>query len=175
MTKGKDGGVLIGGPAEFERQVKEPCKGCNGTARDAWAAENNIDQACDDCDDGYWKVWKYDYPSMRFGVMQMAIMRDLLGFDGDGEGWTGWIPPEDVPVYMRRMIALKNGETQQFTQAPTDTQSTFVDKSGDIPEIKRGAHMIGGGASEEQIKQVIDRMMEIFMWAKKHNCGVSWA
>lgn len=72
MTKDAGGGVLIGGPEEFERRVKEPCKGCNGTGRDAWAAENDIDQACNGCENGYWNVWKYEYPSMRFGVMQMA-------------------------------------------------------------------------------------------------------
>lgn len=174
MTQGNDG-PLIGGPSEFERRVEKPCRWCKGTGRDAYAAEFDIDEECEACNGSKTeKVWEYDYPTMRFTVMHMELMRDILGFEGDG--WTGWIPPEDVPVYIRRMIAFKNGDTSQFTSEPTDERGpTRVDRSGDIPTITSGPRMIGGGVDQSRVDTMIDSIMEIFVWAKKHNCGVSWA
>lgn len=175
MTIGTDGGKRIGGPDEFERRVEKACRWCKGTGRDAYAAEYGVDEECEACNGKKTEnVWEYDYPSIRFTVMHMDLMRDILGFEG--EGWTGWIPPEDVPVYIRRMIAFKNGDTSQFTIAPSDERGQArVDNSEDIPRITTGPRMIGGDVNQAHVNALIDQIMEIFVWAKQHNCGVSWA
>lgn len=173
------GETYIGYPEGTTRQAIVPCKWCEGTGKDmqsdAYEKEFGRPLACDACDGkGEVKEWQYDFPQMRMGYMN----RDLLTkITGRGDADHGWIPPEEVADVKRMLIRLMNtDQADQMARDPSQERGpAFMDRSGDIPQIRRGALMVDGGMSAEQIRQAGARMLEILNWAQKHGTGVCWA
>lgn len=168
-----DDGMSINFPENGVVRKTIPCPGCNGTGRDAYAASYGRDQPCYDCF-GAKEITEteYNFPSIGVSNHNAQIICDLIGVEYESHGW---IPPEQVSDVLRRLIYAKNKPTGGFEREASDDQQTVMDRSGELPTIRRTARMIDPGVSSDQVMRYIDRMIEICQWAKKNDCGVSWA
>lgn len=175
-----DGTKSIGYPKDTTRHVKVTCKWCNGTGRDiqADAYEREFGRPsppCDFCDgSGQHMEWQYDFPQMRVTYGNQGILSSITG---KGDSNHGWIPPEDIPEVRRKLIRLMNTDAPEHLARPsTETHGpTSVDRTQEIPRIRRGSTMIDGGLSPEQIRSYGKQMLEILDWAQKHGVGACWA
>lgn len=150
-----------------------PCPECNGTGKDQWAIKNGIDQKCWDCFGAKTITeTEYNFPSLGVSNTNAEIVCDIIGVECDSHGW---ISPEQIPNVLRHLIYAKNKSNANFTRDATDTQDTIVDRSGDIPMIRKTARMIDAGVSPDQVMRYIDKMIDICKWAQANNCGLSWA
>jgi hypothetical protein len=176
----RDGEIYIDYPPDSVKKVKRECSYCEGTGRDIqWEVhprrrrEPDYIEPCEMCDGTGTRVeTDYIFPNLNVSNMTMSTICDLLGIDGDQ---TGWIEKQDIPAFRRRLISIKNGDLSPYTEEPSEERSVHVDRSGPIPRISSGATMIGGGRDEARIMMFVDRLLMIFEWAQKHDCGVSWA
>lgn len=172
---------VISWPEHASRREMSPCECCDGNGRDVqWEyhprrkTEPDFVEPCECCDGkGKRLKWVYDYPRMNLSNYHVeAVIAPLLGVEFD---YTQFFPPETLPDLRRRLIRIKNGDPDAFSQPPSDEQAVVVDRSGDVPKIGRGARMIGSGVSEHQILMIVDRLLEIIDWAQRNNCGLRWA
>lgn len=160
------GQKTISWPREFSRREMVKCKYCEGgTDSDGYK--------CDFCHGkGETLSWVYDFPTMNVSNMTMGeVLAPMLGLEFDH---VGFVPHEQLPNLRRTLIRIKNGGEAGFTRDPSVEQNTIVDRSGDIPTIRRGATMIDFGVSPQMIQHYADRLLTIIDWAQKNNCGLRW-
>lgn len=169
-----DGETCIAFPPAGTTKVSEPCPGCEYGREhlgDNWNPEH-----CQDClGAGEITDTVYNFPNLDVSYFQVSNVASMLGFDGDSDEH-GWVEPSELPMVMRRLIALKNGDSSHHTSDNSFTPSQrIVDKSGEITQIRSTPAIYSGGRSQETINRYIDRLIEIVRWAQEHNCGISWA
>lgn len=169
----RDGHSYIEYPDTGKEKIT-PCPECEHAKE---YDPNYTSEKCIYCHgEGVWRERVYDFPQLNVSNFQCAAIADMLGVGMDDEDSSGWIPHSDLPQVMRRLIMLKNGDSSHYTHDNTETGGeTFVDRSGDVPAIKKTMTMIGGGRDQSQINQYIDRLIAMVKWAQEHGCGVSWA
>lgn len=176
----RNGEIYVSWPEFAARRLMKPCTYCEGTGRDIqWEThphrktDPNFIDPCEMCDGkGESLQWETDFPSMNVSNYNMqSVIAPMLGLEFD---YTGFVEHKDLPLLRRRLIRVMNGD-EDFGREPSEDQKTYVDKSGDIPEIKRGALMIDFGVSAQQIERFVSRLIAIIDWAQKNNCGVRWA
>ncbi len=176
-----NGQVVIGWPDSCVKKVKEPCFMCD-YHHEHHPDSPAINPHCTDCGGtGFFTKTEYDLPEMNVSNRNAGVIASMLGFDHPEDYSHGWIPPENLPDARRKLIRILNDENEAFghTIEPSETSSktTYVDRSGDVPEIKTqgGARMIDAGVSRSQIHSYATRLLELIDWAQKNNCGISWA
>lgn len=168
-----DDGMEINFPANSVVRKSSPCPECKGTGKDLYAAEQGRDQKCYDCFGAKTITdTEYKFPSMGVSNENAQIVCDLIGVEYDSHGW---IAPEHIPAILRRLIYVKNKPTDGFERESSENQGTVMDRTGEIPQIRRTATLIDAGVSADQVMRYIDKMIEICQWAKQNDCGVSWA
>ena len=169
-----DGEKYIHWPPGATQKTSEPCPGCE------YHREWIKDWDSANCEDCYGEGEIHDEvmtcPHLDVSNFQSSDIANMLGHPEEHGDHTGWITPQELPVVMRRLIALKNGDTSQYTHDGEITGGdTYVDRSGDVPRIAKHATVIGGGRDQSQIDRYIDRLISIVQWAQQHGCGLSWA
>lgn len=173
-----DGGKHIGYPPDSIVKKSEDCWVCDGSGKDiqndAYKARFGKDLPCERCEGlGKHDEIDYNFPNLNVANSNAFHIADMLGLEPD---YTGWIPLEEIPNVLRRLIRLKNGEVADWTKSLSDERGeTKVDYTGAVPRIQGGARMIGGEITFAQVERYIDRLMDICKWAQDHGCGVSWA
>lgn len=174
-----DGRKVIGYPKDTTRRVMKTCQWCEGTGKDIQsdAHEKQFGKplACDACEGAGKKMeWEYDFPQMRVTYGNQELLSLITG---KGDYHHGWISPEEIPEVKRKLIKLMNtDQADSLSREPSEEKGrTFVDRSQTVPQIKRGATMIDGGLSSEQIRAYGKRMLEILEWAQQHGVGACWA
>lgn len=168
----RDGQTLIDYPPGTVTEVQKECWVCHGTGKE-WAGTEH-EHTCDYCD-GKTTVreFEYNYPKMGVSNHNVQVICQILGIPYE-EGRNGWVEPSDVPAFVSRLLRVKNNGSD-FTRPPSKEQSVYADKSGPIPEIKRGPTMIDLGVPPAQAARYVDTLLDIFTWAKKNGTGVGWA
>lgn len=147
-----------------------PCQGCE------YLKSYDMDTSnCEDCGgSGTEQKESFEgFPSLNVGGHMAKMVAELLGSDSDED--SGFIEERDLPGTMRRLIAIKNSDMSGFEKEPSDMQRTRMDRSGDIPTIRKGPRMIGGGWSSREVEGVVDKLIEIVRWAQQNHMVVSWA
>lgn len=105
-----------------------------------------------------------------------TIVQDLLGENPNTEdGLCGIIKNKDLPDIRRRLIRIKNGDTSNLTEPSREEGgNTIMDKSGEIPTIRKTATIYHGGRTDAQVMRYIDQLLSIIDVAQKENADVSW-
>lgn len=151
------------------------CPICDGTKIDYNG------EACRTCNaTGYINQFHADYKELNVSNDSAEfILRDLLRVPKDDDYLAGAIQRSDFAEMRRRLIKLKN---QDLTAYTTDShvdmgQMKIRGKTQNgVVHIGRGAKMIHGARSKEQIERYIDQLLELINYAQKHeNAYVTWA
>lgn len=167
----RDGKTTIDYPPNSVREVQKECWVCKGTGKE-WVGTDH-EHTCDYCDGKTTiREFEYDYPRIGVSNYNLEVICQILGIECDGVH--GWIEPESVPAFIKRLLIVKNNGSD-FSRPSFSDQSVHMDKSGDIPEIKRGPQMIDLGVDPEQAARYVDTLLAIFIWAKQNGTGVGWA
>jgi len=153
--------------SDWERKVTIDCRDCDGTGKDR-------EHPCFYCrGTGKEEDIMSDAPELQVSNANGKIIQQMLGLDPD---YSGVIYNKDLPNVMRRLILLKNKDTQQYTVDPKQERRSvqkWTDDQG-ITHISRGASMYDMGTSQAQIDRYIDRLIEIIQFAQKNNTSVGW-
>lgn len=168
----RDGKTTIDYPPNSVREVQKECWVCKGTGKE-WVGTEN-EHTCDYCDGKTTiREFEYDYPRIGVSNYNLEIICKILGIPGEDEVH-GWIEPESISAFINRLLVVKNNGSD-FTRPASEESSVHVDKSGDIPQIRRGPQMFDMGVPPEQAARYVDTLLDIFTWAKKNGTGVGWA
>ena len=149
------------------------CWACDGAGEEDFGDEHGPEE-CRVCD-GTGKKEEFVGPVAEFNVSNAngyEIQR-MMGLEPD---YAGEITPDDVPTILRRLIKLKNMDSEQHTQAPSIEQGKariMKDLEGNS-RIGRGPTMIDMGRSESQVNRYLDDLIEMLQYASKHGYGISW-
>ena len=171
----RDGDKFINWPKNAVRHETVPCPYCDDNGNSKHALEFGITEPCDDCFGTRQQTnTTYDFPNLNVSNSNIEFVEALMGIDGTDE-FHGWIPPEQVGAVAQRLIRMKNSDLSSWARDGGESSGTVVDRSGDIPQIRKTATMIDAGMSEASIRKYIDRLLTICHWAQKNDCGVSWA
>jgi len=171
-------------PDAPSEETKRPCSKCDG---DKEYYNGSITKPCEMClgEDGkprgYWIDSESTAPEMKLSNSNAQAVMMALGYEADyGYG----ITPEEIPEVKRKIMVLlnKEGELDQHTEEPSDTQKDFgmvrskdSETGLDKIERKQGARMIGGGRDTDYLKDKFQRILTILDYAQKHNMEISFA
>ncbi len=145
---------------------------------DCWRCEQDekIDPNCNVCQGtGKEMETTYNFPMLNVANGVIDTIIDILGV-GETDPYSGHIENKDLPIVMRTLIRLKNGDMNKHAYGDqVSAGETRVDHSGGMPRITTGPTMINHGRDVDQITRYVDRLIEIVKWAQEHDCDVSWA
>lgn len=125
---------------------KYPCMGCKGT--------------------GWQKSTTSTAPELNVSNRNATTVLKILLGDSSGEidEPVGAIKNSDLPQVMRRLLTIKNRESQQ--QRYTSEPSTLKQPGR--------ATMISGGTSAKQVSSYIDRLIELVKFCQDENADLCW-
>lgn len=168
-----DGEKYINFPENGVIKTSIPCPYCDEEGNSKYAAEYGVKEPCDDCfGTRIQDNTEYKFPNLNVSNNNMKIVCDILQAPEDDHLW---IPPERVDFYIKHLLKLKNSDTSRYTSTPSVDKGVIVDKSNEIPQIKPRITVYNSGLSQDQIDRYVNKLLEIFIWAKKNGCGVSAA
>lgn len=137
---------------------KEECGYCRGTGKD--------------------KTHICDGPQMNVSNENGgAIIRDILGQEFD---YVGMVEKKDMPALRRKLIKMLNMDSERTSMHldPTDNKDDRpmqrrTDDDGNS-SIGRGARVIGGGRTDDQVLRYADQMLKMVEYAMEHDLVISW-
>lgn len=167
-------GTIFADTAPFYKEVRNPCPECKGKG----TYQNHMNPSeqfkCPFCyGKGYWKEWEPLAPELNVSNENGFLIQEILGVD---PYYSGSIFHKDLPATMRRLIALKNRDTNQYTREPSVSQGPMRARTDDqgMTSIGRGPTMIDAGVSPLQINRYIDKLIELVKFAQENNASIGW-
>lgn len=114
-----------------------------------------------------------------FSIMGENVEKDVNPFTGSGNIVMGHgkIDNKDIPKYIQKLVKAKNSNnlSSYTVSSHKEPDRTTVDRSGDVPNINRVKGNYYGGTDESRIRELIDRMIELFRYAQEHNEDITWS
>lgn len=113
----------------------------------------------------------------KFNEMNVANdnARSLLKTLGlDTTELVGEIPYKEIPRLMMKIRNLSSGAIDSATREPTDSQSTRVDRSGDLPSIQKGARIHDMGLSAPRMNSYLENLLVILQQAYDNKANVNY-
>jgi len=159
---------------EWESKQMEPCFVCDGTGKQRFS---DGEYPCRRCDgEGKTEEWVSSAPELSVSNSNGFEIQRMLGItDTD---YSGIIHHQDLPKFMRRLIQLKNQNTSQYTQEPSDERGPMgrqhTDDQGVTHIGHTGPRMIDVGRSQSQIDRYIDELIKMIKFAQEHGASISW-
>jgi hypothetical protein len=174
VSRLKDFGGNIGkawSSDDFGRRQMQTCSYCDGSGRNPYFN----DEQCDICyGKGKREEWVSDAPELNVSNSNAFAIFDMLGMEGDYSGiWKN----EQLPMIMKKLIRLKNGDPDQHTQDPSTERGKMrksVDPDTGMTSIGRGPTMHDMGRSRSQVEHYVDSLMAMIQYAQKHNAAIGW-
>jgi hypothetical protein len=154
------------------------CPLCDGSGEDF----NDNTLPCMQCE-GKGEVTRQEYtvPHINVGNKNSITIMQMLGVPENEQEPVGTIPNSQLPEVKRRLLMLKNSgkardKHTRDTQEYQGKKETYVDKSGDVPQIKSrgGAHVVEFGLRPDQIERYIDVLLDIVQTAQDRGYDISW-
>src|SRR5216683_3131400 len=113
-------------------KIIRDCTGCEGTGKNYPDDPNS--EPCYYCKDtpGKEDTTEYTVPYMNVSNSNGALILQMLGLYTGEDDESGIIANKDLPAIKRKLIMLKNTNTDKFTRPTTDTKgksTSYVDKS----------------------------------------------
>jgi hypothetical protein len=167
-------GRKVWSSADWETKQLEPCFACDGTGKETWS---DGEYPCRRCDGkGKSEEWVSAAPELQVSNSNGYEIQRMLGVTNPD--YSGIIHNRDLPKFMRRLIQLKNQDTNQYTQEPSDMQGPMGKKHTDDQGVthigKTGPRMIDMGRSQDQVNHYIDKLIELIKFAQENDASISW-
>lgn len=93
-----------------------------------------------------------------------ALLR-VLGVPVDEGDLGGTIKHQDIPRMIMKIRNIHEDKIKANTREPAQSHGRYVDRSGDTPEIKKGAQMYHMGLDQSRIQVYLDKLMVILKQA----------
>lgn len=156
------------------KKIETDCTICGGTGKENYGGTIGTCEYCHGT--GKYKTEESLYPELNVSNSNARIILDMLGIPDNGNGLVGDIPNSQLPEFKRKLIKLKNSNINSYTRNPeTYGGKTFVDRSGEVPRIKKTATIHDFGTSTSQITRYIDELLRVIDVAQKENGDLFWA
>ena len=174
-VKSKDyDGRKVWSSEDWETKQMEPCFVCDGTGKEEWGTDVYPCRRCDG--KGETEEWVSSAPELQVSNANGYEIQRMLGItDPD---YSGLLHNRDLPKFMRRLIQLKNQNTSQYTQQPSDERGPMgrqhTDDQGVTHIGHKGPRMIDMGRSQEQVNRYIDTLIELIKFAQENDASISW-
>lgn len=161
-------------PFQQEDPNGEECWACDGSGIDIQSREDNP-VPCGYCK-GSKRIPSYikHYNELNVSNSNGVAIAEILGMSA--EDYSGLIPHEQLVDVRRKLIRLKNGDLNQFTDEPTVDQGgmrRYTDDNG-MTAIGRGPKVYYGGRSNEQVMRYIDSLLALIDFCQKNNAALGW-
>ena len=169
-------------PSRLKNNVYEPvgnyidvnCWLCKGTGKEQDYDGSII--ACELCK-GTGKQKEVDQPEMNLSNTNAGAVLSFLGYPQD---YSGVIPNQDLQKHLMRMYQIQKMDEPSGLESPGHIQrpvkAVVKDPNTGVPTItKQGATIYHMGRTPQQVKSYINKLIEIFEFAKKNNAVVTWA
>lgn len=166
-------GQKVWSSSDWETKQMEPCWVCDGTGKDKYGEQ---EYPCGRCHGkGEFEEWVSSAPELQVSNSNGYEIQRMLGLDPD---YSGLIHNKDLPKVMRRLIQLKNQNTSQYTQDPSDEQGPmgkrYTDDQGVTHIGRAGPRIIDVGRSQGQINRYVDTLIELVKFAQENDASISW-
>lgn len=167
-------GTIHADTRPFYKEIQNPCPECKGRGSYTSYDDPSVQVKCPYCfGRGYWREHEPLAPELNVSNSNGFLIQEILGLDPD---YSGTILHQDLPAIMRRLIALKNRNTSQYTREPSVSQGPMRARTNDqgMTSIGRGPTMIDAGVSPLQINRYIDKLIELVKFAQENNASIGW-
>ena len=174
VLRNQPDGTIYADTTPFYKEVRNPCPECNGKGTYPKYDDPSVQVKCAYCyGTGYWKEWEPLAPELDVSNDNGFLIQQILGLDPD---YAGTIMHKDLPAIMRKLIALKNRNTDQYTREPSVSQGPMRARTDDqgMTSIGRGATMIDAGVNSLQINRYVDKLIELVKFAQENNASIGW-
>lgn len=117
---------------------------------------------------------------MRYRDGDMTLANDnaldlleLLEFQRE---YSGEVPLDVIPAVRRRIMILRGSEAKRASalREARDEQSTIVDRSGAVTELRRSARLIEPARNDEHVQGYLERFNTLCGIAQQHESAICW-
>lgn len=132
-----------------------PCEYCHGKG-------TYIDDECEG-------------PELNVANANAHLICNMLGAEWDE---SGVVYNKDIPAALQTLIKIKNSKGGVDAHTRPDEViggEMRVNRDGPVPSIGRGATIHSMGVDASRVMAYVDKLIELFKYAKDHNMHVSWA
>lgn len=145
-------------PAAPHRYVRVPCTspGMGLVCRDG--------DRCGYCDDGFEESVETEAPSVNLSGVNASVVLDIIGYREYGDRSCGTVPHDRIPDALRRILRAVN------TDGVVDAHVRPAhDVLGEL-----GARSIDLGEDAGDVRNRIERVRDVLVYAVDNGYGVSW-
>tara|TARA_Y100001937_G_C7038636_1_gene293543 strand:+ start:270 stop:854 length:585 start_codon:yes stop_codon:yes gene_type:complete len=170
-----------------EEQVLEKCWVCKGTGKEeAYMGKPGDGPSLVDCDyckgKGERLEWRGKGPEMNLSNTNAFAVFSFLGIQEPD--YSGTIMNKDLQKYLMLLYQVKSGEQDSGLESPGRTSGgnrrTEIQKDPEtgldtIKKVSDGPVLYHMGRSASQVRTYIDKLINIFEYARDNKVNVSWA
>jgi len=161
--------MYSGRPWWQDKQIE--CQVCDGLGHEVYQGQKYTCRMCDGA--GHYKETVSLAPELSVSNSNGYAIQEMLGLEPD---YSGFIPHDQIPEMIRRLVRLKNTSIDRYTEQPEVYRGAMRVRGQDqnITHVGSGHTMYSGGRSSEQVNRYIDELLQILQFAQKNNAVVSW-
>ena len=152
---------------------QKDCEACDGAGKNEWDGKQYDCEYCKGT--GKYEDWVSDYPELNVSNANAYAFLNALGISTEELG--GTIEPKDFPEIRRKLMRLINTSDADSYQRDSEVYGgdTKIDRSGNVPEIKRTAKIYSMGLSSDRIKTYARTLLNMIDIAAKEGFVISFA
>lgn len=148
----------------WSTKVIKDCEACEGTGIEDWGNEKH---PCHYCKDGKYESDEPIHAETNIANDNADVIFRMLGIQSADR--TGQIENKDIPEFKRKLIRLKNGNTDQYARDDTfEPNSMTTSREGNVTRIhKKQMDIYNFGLPAERIREYIDGLIKVADDAQK--------